>query len=148
MRRQCAALCAAVAIFVFALPAPGQLQLITIEHPFDAPNLSGVVVDASGVPISGVIVEECDASFTSLPGHDPAGKSAPPYMLWDCDRNSRHVTASTKTDTNGHFSFPGTRKAKVHYLHLSLDGFDPMQVMVKLNRSARSELRIQMHIAT
>jgi hypothetical protein len=140
--------CAAFAVLAFARLLPAQLQLITVEHPFDARSLAGVVVDASGAPIPGVAVEECDASFTPLPINEPGGQPAPPIMLWDCDRNPKHVMASTKTDTNGHFSFRRTRNAKVHYLHLSLDGFDPMQITVIVKRSAPSELRIQMQVAT
>ncbi|MGD0890407.1 MAG: carboxypeptidase-like regulatory domain-containing protein [Terracidiphilus sp.] len=148
MRRPCAAVCTGFAILAFARPAPAQLELITIEQPFDAPNLAGFVVDASGSPIPGVVVEECDASFSPRPMNDPAEKPTPITMLWGCDRDPKHVIASKKTNANGHFSFPRAKKAKAYYLHLSLDGFDPMQIVVKVTRLARSELHIQMQVAT
>jgi hypothetical protein len=68
-------------------------------------------------------------------------------MLWDCRRDPKHVIASTKTDANGRFLFPQTKKTKTHYLQLSLDGFDPMEIVVKLSPFSRSEPHIQMHVA-
>jgi hypothetical protein len=147
MRRLSAALCSAFAVLAFAPPAWGGIELINIVRPFHAHNLAGVVADQSGAPMPGVLVEECDASFSPLPD-EPAGKSAPVVMLWDCDRDPKHVMSSTKTDANGHFSFARAKKAKAHYLHLSLDGFDPMEVVVKVSRFARSEPRIKMRVAT
>ena len=69
-------------------------------------------------------------------------------MLWDCDRDPKHILASTTTDANGRFAFPQAKGVKVHYLHLSLNGFDPMQVVVKISRFTRSELNIKMQVAT
>jgi len=148
MRQPCAALCAAFAVLAFSPPAWGGIELITIKHSFHAHNLAGVVVDASGAPVAGVLVEECDASFSPRMVKDSAGEPVPELMLWDCDRDPKRVMASTTTDANGSFSFPQAKKAKAHYLHLSLRGFDPMQIVVKLSRLARSELHIQMHVAT
>jgi hypothetical protein len=148
MRRQCAALCAAFLILAFALPAWGGIELITIERPFHARSLAGFVIDATGAPIPGVVVEECDASFSPRPIIDSAGKPVPRVMLRDCDQDPKHILASTTTDANGHFAFPEAKKAAAHYLHLSSSGFDPMQVIVKVSRLARSAPHIQMHIAT
>jgi len=148
MRRLCAALCSAFAVLSFALPAWGGIDLITIERPYHARSLAGFVVDQSGAPISGVVVEECDASFSPRPVSDLAEKPTPVTMLWDCERDPKHVLASTKTDANGHFAFPGASKVRTHYLHLSLNGWDPMQVIVKVSRLAGSAPRIKMYIAT
>jgi hypothetical protein len=110
--------------------------------------LAGFVVDESGAPIPGVVVEECAASFSPRPIRDPAEKLTPMTMLWDCDGDPKHVLAVVKTDAKGHFSFPQASKVRTHYLHLSLNGFDPMQVVVKVSRLAESAPRIKMHIAT
>ena len=139
---------ASVALFALSLPLHAQLELITYEHPFRVRSLAGVVVDPTGAPVSGVVVEECDASFSPRPVNDSAGNPVPMLMLWDCDRDPKHIMTSTTTDCVGHFAFPDAKKAKAHYLHLNLDGFDPMQVVVKVSRFARSELHIRMHVAT
>jgi hypothetical protein len=148
MRQLSLTVCAAFAVMAFAPPAWGGIELVIIERPFHAHNLAGVVVDPSGAPIPGVVVEECDASFSPRPLNDPAEKPSPITVLWDCDRDPKHVIASEKTDANGHFSFPRAKKAKAYYLHLSVAGFDPMQVIVNVGRYERSELHIQMNIAT
>jgi hypothetical protein len=148
MRRPLVWLCGAISIPVFALPVNAQLELIMIERPFHARALSGVVVDPSGAPIPGVVVEECDASFSPRPLSDPGEKPSPMTMLWDCDRDSKHIVATVTTDANGRFAFPQAKEAKVHYLHLSLNGFDPMEIVVIVSRFARTEPRIKMTIAT
>jgi hypothetical protein len=146
MRRLCACLSIAVPALVFALTVRAQ-DLVIIERPFRAHILAGVVVDTAGSPVSGVLVQECDASFSPRPLLDPAEKLTPMTMLWDCRRDPKHVIASTKTDANGRFLFPQTKKTKTHYLQLSLDGFDPMEIVVKLSPFSRSEPHIQMHVA-
>jgi hypothetical protein len=116
-------LCAAVALLLFALPVPAQYELITIEKPFRAHNLAGIVVDPTGAPVAGVVVEDRDAAF-------------------------KRVLFSITTDASGHFAFAGPKSGKVHYLHLQSNGFDPLQITVKLRRATRGELRIQLHVAS
>jgi hypothetical protein len=148
MRLPIPVMSAAFAVLAFARVAPAQLALITVERPFHARALAGVVVDETGSPIPRVVVEECDASFSPRPVQDPGEKLSPTTMLWNCDTNPNHIIASTTTDASGHFSFPHAKRAKAHYLHLSLSGFDPMQVIVKVGRFARSEPQIKMTVAT
>jgi hypothetical protein len=148
MREPLRVLCAAFAALAFARVAPAQLALITIERPFHARVLAGVVVDETGSPIPRVVVEECDASFSPRPVYDPGEKLSPTTMLWNCETDPRHIIASTTTDASGHFSFPNAKKGKVHYLYLNLSGFDPLQVIVKVGRFARSEPQIKMTVAT
>jgi len=123
MRRVRFALGIAITSFVFTLPALAQYELITIERPFRAQSLAGVVVDSTGAPVAGVAVEDRDASFKS-------------------------VLHSTTTDANGRFAFSQVRNGTTHYLHLESRGFDPMQIAVKLRRLARAEVRIQLHVAS
>ena len=99
-----------------------QLELITIEQPFHAKSLAGVLSDPSGAAVDGVVVEECDSTYKS-------------------------VLASVTTGTNGHFALPSAKNGTTHFLRLRHYGFDPMQITVKIGRFARGELNIQLHIA-
>lgn len=96
--------------------------LITLERPFQARNLAGLVVGHAGAPVRGVLVEECDASFT-------------------------RILASTRTDKDGHFAFPKATSGSRHYLSLSKDGFNPMHVTVHIRHLAATEVRIHLSVA-
>jgi hypothetical protein len=100
-----------------------QLELITFDYPFQAQKLAGIAVDPSGSSVMGVLIEDCDATF-------------------------KRVRASTRTDENGHFALHGSRLGGTHYLRVSKDGFDPMQMTVDLKPGASAELTIQLHVAT
>jgi hypothetical protein len=100
-----------------------QLVLITFDHPFEAQKLAGVAVDPSGASVMGVLIEDCDPTF-------------------------KKVRRSAWTDENGHFALRRGRTGTTHYLRVSRDGFDPMQMIVQLKPSASAELTIQLHIAT
>jgi hypothetical protein len=95
--------------FLFQPPARAQLVLITIVRPFQAHHLAGDVVDSTGAPVAGVVVEECDALFTPLQPRGPKGEPVSGVLPRDCDREPKHVLASTTTDANGHFAFPPTK---------------------------------------
>jgi hypothetical protein len=96
--------------------------LVVIEHPFRAQDLAGAVVDPTGAPVEGVVVEDCDASFM-------------------------HVLASTQTDEKGRFRFPKAKSGSTHFLRLEVHGFDPMHVTVLIRRLARTKLCIRLTIA-
>jgi hypothetical protein len=115
---------ALLSAFALALPALAQYETIVIKHPIRAQRLAGIVEDSTGAPIAGVAVEDRDSAFKS-------------------------VLASTKTDANGHFAFPGAAHGKTHYLHLQSLGFDPLEITVKLHHvGGRSELRVELHVAS
>lgn len=96
--------------------------LVTIEPPFQAQELAGVVVDPSGVPVEGVLVEEWDASFTVK-------------------------LASTRTDKEGRFAFPKAKSESTHYLSISKNAFDPMHVTVHIRHLAHAGVRVHLHLA-
>ena len=123
MERRFARLCVAVVILVGASPACAQLEVVTIERPFRAQSLSGVVVDPNGKPIAGVSVEARDPTFKS-------------------------VLFATITDADGHFAFPAPKNGTVHYLHMESKGFDPMQMTVVLRSLARRGVRIRLNVAS
>jgi hypothetical protein len=122
-RRSASRLGIVVASLFCVLTAQAQYELITIEHPFRAQNLAGIVVDSTGAPVPGASIEDRDATFTN-------------------------VLASTTTDANGSFELPRTKVGTTHYLHVQSKGFDPMHITVTLRHLAKLKLKIQLHIAS
>jgi hypothetical protein len=137
-----------LAVSICALPA-WAIELITYANPFHARELSGIVVDQMGVPVAGVVIEDCIQTFgrqwTSV--HEKKSAVDEP-MLLDCHTEPKHILASTTTDAEGRFKFPPMKKGNAHYLSLSCRGFDPMQITVRLRWFARRQLRIRLSIAT
>ena len=110
--------------FALALPLLAQYETIVVGHPIRAQRLAGIVEDSIGTPIAGVVVEDRDAAF-------------------------KGVLATTKTDANGHFAFPGTAHGKTHHLHLQSLGFDPLEITVELHRAGvQLEMRVALHVAS
>jgi hypothetical protein len=107
---------------ISTLAGSPQVQVITIEKPFQSRSLSGTVSDPSGAGRLGVLVQECDDSW-------------------------KNCFAQTQTDYNGHFSLKHAKKGK-HYLRLSLDGFDPTQITVIVDKSSKAEIGFELHIST
>jgi hypothetical protein len=138
-----------LALFTFALPARAGIELITFEQPFRAHHLSGVVVDSTGAPVPGVVIEDCVQTFIQARA---SGNAEPPVfekrMILDCHSEPKHVLASTTTDSKGHFKFPHTKMEAMHYLYVNRSGFDPMQITVKLRWFAKGKLRIKLIVAT
>jgi len=110
-------------LFFFALPAFAGVELLILEKPMQAEKLAGVVVDSTGAPVSGVTIEDCDPAFS-------------------------HVLVSTTTDTAGYFAFPEAKIGTTHYLHVQINGFDPMRITVVLRRFAKTKLHIRLSVAT
>jgi hypothetical protein len=134
------------AMFSVMPPANAQLELITIEKPFTAQSLSGTVVDPTGAPVPGAVVEECRAPFTPIEARDAQSKPNGEILHGDCTQGSIVTTAIT--NARGHFSLPMAKEGKTHYLHVASPGFDPMQITVNLKFFARAGVRIRLHIAT
>jgi hypothetical protein len=141
------AYCAAFAVFLLASALPSfALELIVIENPFTARSLSGTVVDSTGAPVPGAVVEECEMQFSPIDSKGANGKPTGEVLHGDCAEGP--ITATTETSANGHFSLPRMNQGKTYYLHVSSPGFDPMQITVKLRPLARVGVRIRLHIAT
>jgi hypothetical protein len=149
MRRLAVLIGLTLALLAFALPARAGIELITFDHPFHARNLAGVVVDATGAPVPGVMIEDCVQTFRQVRA---SGEAETPVfeerMILDCHSEPKHVLASITTDSNGSFRFPHAKVGTTHYLFVYSPGFDPMQITVKLRWFAKGNLRIQLHIAT
>jgi hypothetical protein len=131
------------------MPARAGIDLITFAHPFHAQNLAGIVVDSTGAPVPGVVIEDCVQTFRQVRGSD---HSEPPVfeeaMILDCHSEPKHVLASTTSDSEGRFKLPHAKMGTTHYLFVYCSGFDPMQITVKLRWFARRHLRIKLIIAT
>lgn len=134
--------------FALNVPANAQLELVVIEKPFTAHSLSGTVSDPTGSPVAGAVIEECDAPFTPIEAKDPQGRPTGTVLHGDCTRNPSRIDSSTVTDLKGHFTIRSAKTGKVHYLHISSPGFDPMQITVRLTLFAKAGVRIQLRIAT
>ena len=117
----------AIGLFLLLLavaPHPrAQVILITFDHPFEAQKLAGIVLDPSGASVMGVLIEDCDPTF-------------------------KRVRKSVWSDENGRFGFRRGRAGTTHYLRVSRDGFDPMQMAVQLKPSVSAGLTIRLYIAT
>ena len=100
-----------------------QNVLITIKRPFQAQNLAGSVLDPAGAPVEGVLVEDCDATFT-------------------------RILASTRTDREGRFTFSKAKSGSTHYLILSMNGFNPMHVTVRIRHLAHTGVLVHLYSAT
>jgi hypothetical protein len=135
-------------LLIFTAWANAQWVQITIEKPFVARRLSGIVVDPSGAPVSRVVVEQCDELFSPLQVKSETGEPLPEILHGECDRGPGHIVASTTTDEGGRFAFPNAKTGKTYYLHLNSPGFDPLQITVKLRHFSRARLRIRLYIAT
>src|ERR1035438_4428829 len=125
MRRFCLRFGILVALVAFALPARA-IEFITFEHPFHARNLAGVVVDSTGAPVPGVMIEDCVQTFRQVRASGEA--ETPERMILDCHSEPKHVLASTTSDYNGHFKLPHAKMGSTHYIFVSYPGFDPMQI--------------------
>ena len=113
--------------FGFLLLVPihlhAQYQTIEIENVQLARSLAAVVLDPTGSPIPGVLVEE----------------SSP---------NWKESLRSTRTDATGGFSFAPVKGRNVYYLQLRMDGFDPLRVRVKIDPKRGKNLRLKLEVAT
>jgi hypothetical protein len=149
MRRLSVLLGLTMAVFVLALPAQAEYQLIEFAYPFHAHELAGVVVDQTGMPVSGVVIEDCVQTFRQVRASSDA--ETPVFeerMILDCHVEPKHVLASTTTDSKGRFKFPQPKMGTTHYLYVTRNGFDPMQITVKIRWFAIRQLRIRISVAT
>ncbi|HKF46170.1 MAG TPA: hypothetical protein VKB38_02350 [Terracidiphilus sp.] len=141
--RICTSVTLGVAAFLMVVPARAQIALIVDERPFHAHNLAGIVSDITGAALPGVRVDVCDWPYTPL-----HFESVREVIHGDCNSDPKHVLASTTTGAKGNFSFPKISMRRTRYLHLSLNGMDPMEVRVKWSPFARGQVAIKMVVAT
>lgn len=108
MRREAAI---ALACAFFMTPARAVRELVVIEELQPAQQVEGVVLDPSGAPIPDMTVTDRSEQWVA-------------------------VLRSTKTDSKGHFRFSGQRGKSVYYLRFDHPLFNPLALMLKLDRHA------------
>jgi hypothetical protein len=111
--------------FMFLVPIHlhAQYQIVEIEKVQLATSLAAVVTDIMGSPMPGVLVEECSSDW-------------------------KQSLRSTKTDAKGGFTLAPVKGRDVYYLQLSMNGFDPLRVRVKIDPKRGKNLRLKLEIAT
>ncbi|HUB52505.1 MAG TPA: carboxypeptidase-like regulatory domain-containing protein [Terracidiphilus sp.] len=148
IRRATSSSVSALLLLASAVLAHTQLELIVIEKPFNARGLSGTVVDANGAQIPGAVVEECDAPFTPIEAKNGQGAPTGEILHGDCTRAPNRVISSTVTNLKGRFTLQSVKNGRIHFLHVSAPGFDPVQITVRIRLFAQAGVRIQLRIAT
>jgi hypothetical protein len=96
---------------------------IEIQNVQWARSLGAIVLDATGSPISGVLVEEFSSDW-------------------------KESLRSTKTDTSGSFTFAPVKGRGIYYLQLRMNGLDPLRVRVKLDAKRGKNLHLKMEVAS
>ena len=111
--------------FIFLVPIHlhAQYQIIEIEKVQLATSLAAVVIDTTGSPMPGVLVEEFSSDW-------------------------KQSLRSTKTDATGGFTLAPAKGRDVYYLQLRMNGFDPLRVRVKIDPKQGKNLRLKLEIAT
>ncbi len=79
---------------------------------------------------------------------DPKEMGLEGVLVEDCSPDWKQVVASTRTDGNGHFSFPNANKKNVHYLRFSMPGINTSLIKAKITPSGDKELSIVLNIVT
>jgi hypothetical protein len=85
-------------------------------------SLAAVVQDAADSPMAGVLVEEFSSDWNK-------------------------ALRSTKTGATGRFTFAQVKGRDVYYLQLTMKGFNPLRVRVKVDPQRGKELRVNMKIS-
>jgi len=65
-----------------------------------------------------------------------------------CSSDWKTVTASTKTDENGHFSIEHPPMGRLFYIRVSAPRMDIFELRVRPDRHATQELTIHLNVAT
>jgi len=99
------------------------VETIVIKDVQNARSLAGTATDRSGAFIPGVLVEERSSDWKSS-------------------------LRSTTSDNTGHFSFDPVQGREIYYLQLSLDGFNQLQVRVKVDPKRGKALTLPMFLST
>ncbi len=115
-----------VGSFLFLVPACVRAQGVSVieyQNVQLARSLAAVVHDPADFPMPGVLVEE----FTS---------------------DWKESLRSTNTDAAGGFTFAPVKGRAVYYLQLTMKGFNPLRVRVKVDPKRGKDLRVKMVLST
>lgn len=112
--------------FLFLVPAHVNAQGVSIieyQNVQLAGSLAAVVHDPADFPMAGVLVEE----FTS---------------------DWKESLRTTHTDAAGGFTFVPVKGRVVYYLQLTMKGFNPLRVRVKVEPKRGKDLQLKMVLST
>jgi len=115
-----------VASFLFLVPFHVHAQgvaIIEIENVQLARSLAAVVHDRTGHPLPSVLVEERTSDW-------------------------KESLRSTQTDASGAFTFAPVKGRDLYYFQLTLKGFNPLRVRVKVDRKRGKELQLHLELST
>jgi hypothetical protein len=79
---------------------------------------------------------------------DPVDSAVPGVQVLELSSDWQTVLRTTTTDGNGKWSLPPMAGQQIYYLRFVANGFDPLQVRVKLNPTKGRDLRFKLPIAT
>ena len=112
--------------FLFSVPVDLDAQgvaIIEIENVQLARSLAAVLHDPAGFPMASVLVEELSSDW-------------------------KESLRSTKTNAAGSFTFASVRGRDVYYLQLTMKGFNPLRVRVKVDSKRGKQLQLKMEFST
>jgi hypothetical protein len=112
--------------------------------------ISGLVACSSfahGVSIVEVSKPIHATSLSGLVAFRDSNDGIPDALVEDCTPGWKRPVSSTRTDGNGNFKLPGSKRGSVHYLRISKEGWDTLLVKVKIIRSA-GVLVLNMRLST
>jgi hypothetical protein len=114
----------AIALIITSLVAVCNANESTVEYAGiqEARTLAGQICDAAGAPITGVAVEEMSDDWSK-------------------------VMQQTTTDSQGRWSLPELRGRRTHYIRFLKPAFHPVQIRVRLRRSATKPLDFELPVS-
>jgi hypothetical protein len=79
---------------------------------------------------------------------DPTDSAVPRVQVLEVSSDWQTVLRTTTTDSNGKWFLTPAPRQQVYYLRFIADGFNPLQVRVKLNRKKGRDLRFKLPVST
>lgn len=109
-----------------------------------------VILVASVGRAQNTVIQEWVSVSRALAGYADLGITEVPaegITVTLCGSDWITVLASTQTDERGYFSLETPKTGDLFYLRLSAPGVNPYQLRVRIENTARSELRIHLSSA-
>jgi hypothetical protein len=79
---------------------------------------------------------------------DPTDSAMPGVQVIEMSSDWKTVLRTTKTDSNGKWFLAPVEKQQIYYLRFLTDGFNPLQVRIKLVHRNGTALRFKLPIST
>ena len=105
-----------------------------------------VNLDAQGVATIEIENVQLARSLAAVV-HDPVGYPLPSVLVEERTSDWKEPLRSTKTDAAGAFTSAPVKGRNVYYLQLTMKGFNPLRVRVKVDSNRGKELQLEMNVA-